>query len=192
MIMDFIETKKRILKTYREFTIKNLVDNKMLEINRIINENENFITTSSCAGRIIIIGKKTLREKYDTIFFLKTHDALEKQYNIEKLDFENELWVLFEPPNIHIKCKDLKSAKMLHQIALGAKLSKSKFQSIKKPYVVEILGTGNLQIPIGFDGKLAIDQNYFDKIITVANQILIQEQSRLKSFKELIQLIEIN
>ena len=30
----------------------------MLEINGIINENENFVTTSSCAGRIIIIGKK--------------------------------------------------------------------------------------------------------------------------------------
>ena len=57
-IMNFIETKKRILETYQEFIIKNLMDNKMLEINRIINENENFVTTSSCAGRIIIIGKK--------------------------------------------------------------------------------------------------------------------------------------
>lgn len=190
--MNFIETKKRILETYQEFIIKNLVDNKMLEINRIINENENFVTTSSCAGRIIIIGKKALREKYNTNFFLKTHDALERKYNIENLHFDNELWVLYEPPNIHIKCKDLKSAKMLHQFALEAKLSKSKFQSIKKPYVVEILGTGNLQIPIGFDGKLAIDQNYFNKVITVANKILIEEQNRLKSLKELIQLNEIN
>ena len=38
--MNFIETKKRILETYQEFIIKNLVDNKMLEINRIIHENE--------------------------------------------------------------------------------------------------------------------------------------------------------
>ena len=190
--MNFIETKKRILETYQEFIIKNLVDNKMLEINRIINDNENLVTTSSCAGRIIIIGKKALREKYNTHFFLKTHDALEKKYNIQDLDFKNELWLLYEPPNIHIKCKDLTSAKMLHQFALKAKLSKSKFQSIKKPYVVEILGTGNLQIPIGFDGKLEIDQNYFDKIINVANQILIEEQNRLKSLKELIKFKEIN
>ena len=185
-ILDFTEHKSRILKKYQEALDQKLVDTDMIEINHTINKLPEYVTTSSCTGRITIISKTKLRSKYNTVFHLKTHNPNEfSKYhyeNLQNIDFDGELWLLVESPNVHIRCHNLENAENLHQIALQSKLSKSKFQSISPAIVVEILGTGSIQVPLGSDGKILISKDHFRFVVIKSVELLHAEQKRLFAF----------
>ena len=181
--MGFKSEKVEILKQYDVAIKSGLVDNDMIAINALINTNPHWVTTSSCFGRIIIISKNNLRSKYQTEFLFKSHSpSTVRNIKLENMHFSNEFWMLLEPPNIHVRCHNLELGKQLVTYALESKLGRSKYQSVYPKIVVELLGTTNMQIPLGESGKMIIQTEYFDYLCSKMEGILMEEQNRIQHF----------
>ncbi len=175
------------LKKWTNAVDENKVDIEVIPLVELINGFDHYYTTSSCAGRLTIISKSAVRSKYHTDFIFKSHNP--NELSIEKIGYpiefkQKELWMLLEPPNFHIGAKNLDYAETMVKLALNSGLGKSKFQSISPGIVVEILGTGHMSLPLGFDGEMAVSKEYLKKVLKIASSMLEEEQIRLARFHE--------
>ena len=188
----FIDKKNLALTKLQEAIDEDKVDVGVLDLINRINSYEQYYTTSSCAGRFVILTKGSFRGKYTSYFVYKTHfppiDLHKVQDSLEK-PFEGYSYINVEPPTFHIACKTLEDAISLHQLSIDSNIGYSMFKTIKKSIIVEIRGTGNLSIPIGFDGKLYVTDEYIERVVNLSNEILVDEQSRLKKFEQNLVLL---
>lgn len=172
---------------------ENLVDLEVLDFINKINSFDNYYTTSSCAGRFVILSKSSFRGKYTAEFIYKSHsppiDFTQVKKALEK-PFDSYLYLNTEPPTFHIACKTLSDAIILHQMAIDHNIGYSMFKTIKKSIVVEVRGTGMIQMPIGFNGKVFVLDEYLEHIIELCNQILSDEQSRFQKFESKLILLD--
>lgn len=180
--------KKKILAMHKlDIAIQEQkADVDVLSLVHLLNSFDQYYTTSSCAGRFVVLSKGSFRGKYSSKFVYKTHNPpvdLTKVREVLKEHFEGYLYINVEPPTFHIACKSLEAAIELHQLAIDSNIGYSMFKTIKKSIVVEVRGTGMLQIPIGKNNKIFVSDEYIEEIISLANEILTSEQARIKKFE---------
>jgi tRNA wybutosine-synthesizing protein 3 len=186
----FTNKKKIALHKLETALSENKVDLEVLELINLINALDNYYTTSSCAGRIVILSKNSFRGKYSASFLFKKHDLVsfnEIDSVLRDLPDFVLLYLNVEPPTFHIAASSINHAIFLHQMALDSGLGYSMFKTIKKSIVIEVRGTGMLQIPIGHNNKVFIEPPYLKFVLDHGNEILKQEQNRVKLFKERIE-----
>lgn len=183
----FLEKKILNLKKLGLAKISQRVDSEVIELIDLINSFEEYYTTSSCAGRFVILSKNSFRGKYTAEFVFKTHSPkeilFEKVKNAINQDFIGYLYLNVEPPTFHIACNNLENAIRLHQIAIDENIGYSMFKTIKKSIIVEVRGTGMIQMPIGFQGNLFVSDEYLQEILKLSNEILTNEQARIFQFQ---------
>ena len=156
--MDFDLKKHQMLEKLHDAKEKGLVDLDAIPILDIINESTKFYTASSCSGRLDILEVEKLGQKIHSRFLYKTHqipaDYREIKAILESInDFHYQLWFQVEPPVFHIGAKTLEAAKELLHIGLDAGLRRSGIRSLTKSIIVQLWGTGHLNVPIGSQGK---------------------------------------
>lgn len=184
--MNFVQKKRAVLVKLEDAKYQGEVDREVYDLLDTINDLEKFYTTSSCAGRFVIMAKNKVRDKYNTSYFFKTHNP-EEIINCIDLEYDQEygeLWLMLEAPNFHIICNSIESANKIHKSALNSGLGYSKIQSVKPSFVVEILGTGRVATPIGKNSDILIEELYFKYLLNVAKSIMEEDQKRLKTWEE--------
>ena len=187
----FHDKKTLALSKLQEAIEDKKVDVEVLDLVHLINSYDQYYTTSSCAGRFVILSKGSFRGKYSSRFVFKTHSPPINKLEVQEalsLPFENYLYINVEPPTFHVACRTLEDAILLHQLAIDSNIGYSMFKTIKKSIVVEIRGTGNLAVPIAFESKLLVSEEYLTNVISLSNDILTSEQSRIEHFKEQLPL----
>jgi len=166
--MEFENNKKTFLaKTDK--SKKGDIDEKILPLVSKINSSKDYYTTSSCAGRIMVV--KAAEKKNEAEWLFVSHDVVKEL----KLVSEPNAWFKFEPPILHVCCRNLDFAQKLLDIArplfkLSGIISTSKL-------IVEIRGTDRIEAPI-----LGMTQEYLDSLVGIANSKL---ESGWKKLKEL-------
>ena len=171
------------------------VDLEVLDLINLINSFPDYYTTSSCAGRIVILTKDSFRGKYSANFVFKKHgitsfDELHSSLEPASLNDYKKMYFNVEPPTFHIAAKSLEDAIKIHELAISSEVAMgySMFKTIKKTIVVEIRGTGMLQVPIGQDNQLKIDNEYLKFILELGNNILADEQKRMSNLYNELQV----
>lgn len=186
--MDFDLKKHQMLQKLQEAKEKGLVDLDAMPILDIINESTKFYTASSCSGRLNILEVEKIGQKTNSRFLYKIHQVpsnqLEIKVRLETIsDFQYQIWFQVEPPVFHVGAKTLEAAKELLHIGLNAGLRRSGIRSLTKSIIVQIWGTGHLNVPIGSHGT-----NYLLKtpelttfISEQAYQIMIYNKNQLNN-----------
>ena len=91
---------------------KGSIDKEILPLINKINSHNNYYTTSSCSGRIVLLIKKS-DKKTDTKWLFKKHSNV--KFNEIKKALTNisqyEIWFRFEPAIFHIACKTKRRSK---------------------------------------------------------------------------------
>lgn len=166
-----------------------MVDEEVISIIEYINKSPNFYTTSSCSGRLIIISKMHARSKHSVNFLFKTHNPpeLSKIQQALKNSFSDQLWLILEPPVLHIGTRTISDAKILLKTALESGLGLSMIKSISKIPIVEIRGTGRIEMPIGFKGKMSINNNYLLNTIDLVTKIMKEDKKRVDIWTKTLQ-----
>ncbi len=188
--VNLFKTKKQAaLKKWETAKKENKVDLEVVELVELINGFEQYYTTSSCAGRLIIISKSSVRNKYNTTFHFKSHSP--SAITIENVGFpiefeQNELWLLLEPPNFHVGCSDLENMLKLLNLSKKAGFGQSKIQSVKPTLTIEVLGTSRISLPIGNEKKMVVSQDYLEYILKAASSMLKEEQKRLEILQDFL------
>lgn len=168
---------------------ENVVDIEIIDLINIINKFDEYYTTSSCAGRIVILSKDNFRGKYSAKFLFKTHSPLtsiDAIHDVLKMEFSGQLHYNVEPPTFHIAAKTLEGAIKIHDLAINSSLGYSMFKTIKKSIIVELRGTGQLQMPIGLNNKILINKDHLEFVFKLGNDILSSEQERIRTFQDQI------
>ncbi|MCS7121036.1 MAG: hypothetical protein NZ895_00305 [Archaeoglobaceae archaeon] len=172
--------KEEKLKIYEEAKKRKEVDEDLLELLDLINSFPNYVTLSSCSGRVAVLDLENFGEKFSAKFLGKWHSfvSFEEVLNSAKRS-ERVAWLIQYPPIIHVACKTLKDAKNLLEIANNSGFRRSGIISLKN-FVVEIASFERIELPIAFKGKILVDENYLNFIIDLANRKLERGKEKLK------------
>ncbi|XP_007123390.2 tRNA wybutosine-synthesizing protein 3 homolog isoform X2 [Physeter macrocephalus] len=147
---------------------KGSVDEDVVELVQLLNGREQFFTTSSCAGRIILLDRGingSEVQKQNCCWLLVTHKPCVKDDVIVALKKANgEAILKFEPLVLHVQCRQLQDAQIL-----------------------AVRSTHGLEVPLTHKGKLMVTEEYINFLIKIANQKMEENKKRIERFYNCLQ-----
>lgn len=158
-------------------------DTKIIDLCEKINSFDEYYTTSSCSGRIMII--KDEDKKGPGLFYFVSHERIDFNefiLEIKKIDggnykFKQEKLIL------HVACCDLESAEKLLKRVHSIGLKHSGIISLGKNIIVEIVSNANLEFPLIEEGELLVSEEFLKKVIKRANGNLEKGWERIGELK---------
>ncbi|XP_028918251.1 tRNA wybutosine-synthesizing protein 3 homolog isoform X3 [Ornithorhynchus anatinus] len=145
---------------------KGSVDAAVAELVRSLNQRARFFTTSSCAGRLLLLQRILALQK-------ASGDAVLK----------------FEPFVLHVQCRELQDAQLLHSVAIESGFRNSGITVGRKgKTMMAVRSTHVLEVPLSHKGKLMVSQEYIDFLIQIANEKMEENKRRIERFYSRLQL----
>ena len=182
--MNFDNEKKQALAKLDK-SKKGHIDEQIIPLINAINNHPDFYSTSSCAGRILLIIPR--KKKYDAKWLFFSHEPIsyeELRPYLEDLP-EETVWFRMEPPIIHICAKNLDAADELLKKANESGFRRSGIISFNKRVIIDIMIPEKLDAPISVNAKLIADNNYLKVLIKHANTRLKKTRNKLKKLEQL-------
>lgn len=161
-------------------------DRKIISLCKKLNLKKDFYTTSSCAGRIILLVDS--EKKAPDLFLYVSHDKISFKTFKKKLEGIKNKNVNFkqEPCGLHIACRTLEEAQILLDKARKVGWKKSGIISSKKRFIIEMFGTNKLEFPIIKDGKILISEEFLKEIVKVSNKNLEKSWKQIDNLEKQI------
>lgn len=185
--MPFEEKKSAIFK--KDKSNKGSIDKPILPLINLINSLNDYYTTSSCAGRIILIKVSDNEKKNGSEFIFRKHNIVTFE-EIKQCLVENKrkeaIWLKQSPMILHVASRNFKSAQKMLNIARKAGLKRSGIITVDKNFIIEILGTEYVETIVTKNNSILIDDNYLKILIQEANKKLERSRERLKKFYTLL------
>lgn len=181
----FIKEKSDFLKK-KDKSRKGHIDRDIKEIINEINSKNNYYTTSSCSGRIVLLEMKSKR-KNECGWILAKHDKVKfnEIKNHLKNKIKNEIWLKQEPLILHVRCRDLESAKKLLDISRKIFKRAGIISLSEKKIVVEIIGSERIDAIIA-DKNFVADGNYLKQLIKYANRNFEDNKEKCEGFLRML------
>ena len=180
---DFLDGKRIALEKLSKAISVNQVDSGILPILDIINNSDEYYTTSSCFGRIVLLEIPVIGNKKEAKSLGKWHREIEINELIAAAENakDGQLWILSQSPIIHVSTKSYDAAEKILKIAIACGFKNSGLKSIGRRIIIEILSTERLDAPIGKNGKLFCTNKHLGLLVDISNEIM--EKSTLKLSK---------
>ena len=162
-------------------------DKKIVSLCNKLNKNKEYYTTSSCAGRIILI--KSSETKEPNLFVFRTHektDFRELKSALQKAKKKREVVFQQEPCILHVACKDLESSQTLVDKAKFAGWKRSGIMATRKRFMVELMSTEHLELPIIKEKKILVDDDFLRILAEEANAKLERTWQKIRKLESLI------
>lgn len=162
------------------------VDAPIIEMIDLLNNSNDYATTSSCSGRVSIFVAKPSDTKSSGEWLYITHEQIESDeivlnslQDIERFPQNTIISFKFEPFIIHVMCKTLESARILHHITGECGFKNSGITVGKKKITLAIRNTILLDVPIALSGTLIVSEEYIKLLVNLANEKFAENQSRI-------------
>ncbi|HJN56947.1 MAG TPA: tRNA wybutosine-synthesizing 3 family protein [Candidatus Woesearchaeota archaeon] len=174
--MDFNKEKIEFLGK-KDKSRKKGIDSKIKKLVDRINSFDDFFTTSSCSGRILLLAHHKSGRKDKIKWLFSSHEKV----NLKKIKFDEllkeipreDVWFRVEPVILHITCGNLERAKKLLNTARDIGFRRSGIISVgKNRIVIELISTERIETIISKKGKLLVDEGYFKALIEEGNKKL--------------------
>ena len=181
----FIQRKTAILSKLDKSSIGKW-DKKIKSLCDKINALNNFYTTSSCSGRVIIMVEQNKKGKdlfskvwHDKINFKelkKELNVLEKKKDIIKFKLE--------PPIVHIACRDLKNASYMLEKAKYVGFKRSSILTSERNIILELNSSDRLEFPIIKNEKILVEDEFLKLIVKISNEKLEKGWEKIKKLEK--------
>jgi len=156
-------------------------DKGILPLLEFINSLEDFYSTSSCFGRIVLL--HDLGNKFDSSWLGKWHrevDAGEVLDAMKNPPAEGTVLFKYESVIMHLVARELEGAKKLLVITREAGYKRAGIQGLNdERYLVEICDTGNVDVPVIDGGRVLVDDKYVSYLVALANRKFGKGMERL-------------
>ncbi len=195
----FLQQKKEILLK-KDKSSKRSWDEKIVKLCKKINSLENYFTTSSCSGRIVLMIEQD--KKANNLFLKVYHEliGLEKlKKDLEEVNtlreypetfsqkmFTKGIKFKMEPCILHVACKNLEYAQELLDKAKLSGWKRSGIISSKKRFVIELNSTEKLEFPIIKNDKILVDDAFLKLIVKEADKKLKRTWGKIERLEKLI------
>jgi tRNA wybutosine-synthesizing protein 3 len=183
---EFIDGKKNALSKLEKAKVEDLVDKGIIPTLDLINNFEDYYTSSSCFGRILVLEIPKIGDKKKAKFLGKWHKkiSIKDILTASKIAKKGQIWFLAQPPIIHLTAKNIKAADKILKIAISSSFKNSAFKTISKKIVVEIISTERLDFPIGENGKIFCNMDQLNLLRNISNEIIDKSMKKLRKFNE--------
>lgn len=181
----FQKRKKDILSKLDKSSKKSW-DEKIISLCERINSLENFYTTSSCSGRIVLIVDNT--KKTSGLFVKVWHEQISFEELKNALNEIKNKKVIFkqEPVIIHIACDDLEKSLDFLKKARSVGFKRGGIISGGNRFVLELIGTEKLEFPIIENGKILVEEKFLKLIVKKSNENLKKSWNRVNKLKKIL------
>ncbi|WP_297506470.1 hypothetical protein [Thermococcus sp.] len=184
---NFEEQKARAMEGLRKALAEDKVDHDIIPLLEKINALDNYFTTSSCSGRISVMEMPHFGDKLNSLWLGKWHREVTVEEVLEAIGRHNsgQLWFLVRGPILHVAARTMEDAVKLLNLAIGIGFKYSNIKSVShKKLLVEIRSTERMDVPLGENGELWVDEEYIEKIVDLANAQLRRFKGKLKRLEE--------
>ena len=166
---------------------KGSIDKEIRSLVNKINKSSDYYTTSSCAGRIVLLSKKS-EKKQDAKWLLATHKKtnLKEVQNALKKIPSYPVWFRFEPLILHIAAKTIEDAQKIVNKARAVGFKRSGIQSTKRKITVEIASTEIIYTIIAEKGRFLVEDDYLKILVKEANKKLEKNKEKIKKFSQIL------
>src|SRR3989338_5583747 len=163
--MNFQTRKNNVLRK-QDKSKKGAIDGHIKDLINTINDSEDYYTTSSCSGRIVLLKLSESKKKNEAEWIFTSHELVDADDILEVLKNvpEEQVWLRFEPPIIHVCCKNLESAEKLLEVARVSSFKKSGIFSVKT-LSVEINSNDRVDCLISKNGKITANIEMIESLI---------------------------
>ena len=179
-------SRREAVEKYERAKNKGEVDRDIIPLLDKINSSEHYYTTSSCSGRIILIELPEIGDKKNSRIIGKWHGEI-KFVDLFKLLNEYKkgyLFLLVQSSIIHIVCDNVDNALKIIEVARDSSFKYSSIKSVKNEGIlVEILGSENLNIPLGENSKIIVNEEELRFFVKISNMIIRKIKNKLKNFE---------
>ncbi len=181
---EFLDAKEKALKSLRDALEKGKVDDGALPILDLINKMVGFYTSSSCAGRIVLLEIPQIGDKKGAAFLGIWHRSIEPEElkTAASKATTGYLWLLAQAPILHIGAETLQLADKMIKTAIACGFKNSAVKSIGKKIIIEICSTERLDAPIGRDGELFCDEKHLSLLVEISNEVISRSQEKMDRF----------
>jgi len=182
---EFLDAKEKALKSLEKACNEKKVDEGILPILSLINNFKEYYTSTSCAGRIVLLEIPNIGDKKNAKFLGKWHRLIEPDEIkvAAKKAKKGLLWLLAQSPIIHIGANTNEMADNMVKTAISCGFKNSGVKSIGKKIIVEVCSTERLDAPIGRDGSLFCDEEYLQLLAEISNEVFEKSKDKLLRFK---------
>ncbi|MBR9706771.1 hypothetical protein GOV14_07070 [Candidatus Pacearchaeota archaeon] len=188
MVYNFENSKKTILEKSDKSSIGGW-DAPIANLCNLINKTDNYYTTSSCSGRVVLIIETF--EKRSGLFLYRSHDLVsfdELKKELEKVRSKTKDLIYFkqEPCVLAVACASVSDAQELVNKARMAGWKRSGITTTTKKNIVELFGTEKIEMPILNNGEILVSDDFLRLLIEQTNERIKRTWSKIDSFcKEL-------
>ncbi|XP_041659630.1 tRNA wybutosine-synthesizing protein 3 homolog [Cheilinus undulatus] len=191
MEKSFSQWKNQCLRKL-DLSKKSSVDEGVEDVVTLLNSCEEFFTTSSCSGRIILIDAVSDSrdvQKQNCVWLFVSHLKCTPDDLMSALARSSADAVLkFEPFVLHVQCRQLEDAQLLHSVAINSGFRNSGLTVSKTGKILTaVRSTHGLEVPLSSKGKLLVDHDYVDFITKTANHKMEENLRRIQRFYQNLQ-----
>jgi tRNA wybutosine-synthesizing protein 3 len=178
---EFLDAKENALKSLEDACAKQKVDEGILPLLDLINRIEGFYTSSSCAGRIVLLEIPQIGDKRGAIFLGVWHRTIEptELKAAATKATSGLLWLLAQAPILHIGAETLELADKMVKTAVSCGFKNSAVKSTGKKILLEICSTERLDAPVGRDGSLFCEGEYLSLLVEISNEVIERSSKKL-------------
>ena len=159
---------------------KGSIDAEIREAVDALNAKPDFYTTSSCAGRIILLERKSEGKK-DTPWLLVSHAPLDVREALRITLPEHPVWLKQEGFILHVACRGMAAAERLLK-ASRLCVKRAGIISASRRIVVEIASTEFLETVVADKKKWLVSGQYLARLVDEANRRMERNSRRLALF----------
>ena len=184
---------KRVVLSKLDKSYKGSIDEPVKELVGLVNSSNDFFTTSSCSGRIILINE-TSREKRKnkSQFLFVSHDFVQEDKSAELHSISRtaagHVFFKLEPLIIHIECRSMEFAtRLLHVIKQQDQFKHTSIVSVtNEKLILSIRGIVKLEIPLVYDGQLLSNEEQIRTYIRIANERMKENFNAIDTLTTLV------
>ena len=183
---DFLYLKERAIDSLEKAQRENKLDSKIKPLLDIINDFDGYYTSSSCAGRIVLLEIPRIGDKKQARFLGKWHNTITSEdiFSKYKKAKKGILWLLAQSPIIHVAACSFDAADKLVKTSIASGFKNTSLKSTEKKIIVEICSTERLDAPIGQDGNLFCNREYLKLLVDISNEVIEKSNVKINRFEE--------
>ena len=172
MVSIFESQKGDAMSKFNDAVNSDQADKGILPLLEFVNSLEDFYSTSSCSGRIVLL--HDMGRKPENSWLGKWH---------REVDVDEVLGAMKNPPAggtvlfkyesaiLHLAARELNGAKKLLVITREAGYKRGGIQGLNKDrHLVEVCDTGSIDVPVIDDGRVLVEDSYISYLVALANK----------------------
>ena len=183
MMFDYFAKEKSDFLKKKDKSKKGSVDKDVLKLVNEINSKNDYYTTSSCAGRIVLLEMKNGKKNECSWIFAK-HDKVNFKEIFESLNIhknKNEVWLSQQPLILHVACRNLDKAKIFLDASRKIFRRAGIIAVTERKVTIEIIGSEHLETIVA-DKNFVVDEKYLKQLIKYANKNFEDNKRKINQF----------